>query len=186
MCACAQFAPADAELPPPAPVQLCFLPADAELNARADFRQYLSALLGTTPISTAAAQHNPCFYQPGVPVIPGEVCDVGVGVGYDFTPFSLQSAPGLQGGPVNLCDRNSIPLQERSACPRGAAQAAFRRAVATSYFKMTMLYADATGAVAGTPYGVQRQPCTVSVCWGVARRHRHVVKDEESRNSCLG
>jgi hypothetical protein len=36
---------------------------------------------------------------------------------------------------------------------------------------MSMLYADATGAVAGAPYGVKRQPCTVSlVCCAMAAR----------------
>jgi hypothetical protein len=139
---------------------MCFLPSDAEFNARADIRNYLAALVGQTTIAAAAAQHNPCFYQPGIPEIHG-ACDVGVGVGYDFTPFRLVSTAQ---GPVNLCARTTIPIAERSACPRiTAVNANFQSAVATSYFKMSKLYATPTGAVAGARFGVARQPCTVSV-----------------------
>lgn len=139
---------------------MCFLPSDAEFNARADIRNYLAALVGQTTIPAAAAQHNPCFYQPGIPQIHG-ACDVGVGFGYDFTPFRLVST---EQGPVNLCARRTIPLAERSACPRlTAANSNFQNAIATSYFKMSKLYETATGGVAGAPFGVARQPCTVSV-----------------------
>lgn len=87
---------------------------------------------------------------------------MGSGVGYDFVPFKLLSTPQ---GSVNLCSRANIPVEERSACPRAAgAGAVFRNAIATSYFKMSKMYADAAGNNAGAPWGVLRQPCQVRVC----------------------
>ena len=56
----------DVGRPGPTPVPMCFLPSDAELNSRADFRNYFSALTGTMTITAAAAVEMPCFYQPGV------------------------------------------------------------------------------------------------------------------------
>lgn len=138
---------------PPTPVAMCFLPADAELNARADIRNYLTALMGTTTIASAAAVQLPCTYQPGVPQIYG-ACDVGVGVGYDFVPFRLLST---RDGNVNFCARD---FTQRAGCPR-AVIAQFQNAVATSYFKMSKLYPDAAGNNAGAPWGVARQPCQV-------------------------
>lgn len=90
-------------------------------------------------------------------------CDVGVGVGYDFVPFRPMSTAE---GPVNLCARGNIPVEDKSYCPRGAGVISnFQTAVATSLFKMTKMYTTATGAVAGARYGVQRQPCQVcTVC----------------------
>ena len=59
--------PIDLPQPGPAPVPMCFLPADVEFNARADTRNYLMALNGQMAISAAAAAGaSPCFYQPGV------------------------------------------------------------------------------------------------------------------------
>lgn len=139
---------------------MCVLPSDAEFNARADIRKYLAALVGQTTIAAAAAQHNPCFYQPGIPEVHG-ACDVGVGIGYDFTPFTLART---EGGSVNLCMRKNHKLiDDHSGCPHPRDIVPnFHKAIATSYFKLSKLYADATGAVAGAPWGVARQPCTVS------------------------
>jgi hypothetical protein len=89
-------------------------------------------------------------------------CDVGVGVGYDFNPFKVVRLPN--GESVNLCSRATIPLESKSHCPRGpGALPSFQNAVASSLFKMSKMYATATGAVAGAPFGVQRQPCQVSM-----------------------
>jgi len=148
-----------AELPPPPPRNLCFLPADAELNARADIRNYLMVHTGQLlSIATAAAVNNPCFYQPGVPQNFGN-CDVGPGV-YDFVPFRLVSTAG---GSVNLC-RRTDPNLDTSSCPRAPiALRNFQDVLATSYFKMSKMYADASGAVAGARFGVARQPCQVCI-----------------------
>lgn len=53
--------------PGPTPVPMCFLPADSELAARADIRNYLMALTGQITIAAAAAVELPCTYQAGVP-----------------------------------------------------------------------------------------------------------------------
>lgn len=58
------FSPPPA-LPPP-PVPMCFLPADVELAARQDVRNYLLVMTGQMSIAAAANVHLPCFYQPGV------------------------------------------------------------------------------------------------------------------------
>ena len=104
-------------------------------------------------------------------------CDVGVGVGADFVPFRLLSTAE---GAVNLCNRASIPITEKSHCPRGASIVDnFENAVATSYFKMSKWYVDAAGVLAGTPYGVARQPCTVSLTEG-----RHAALSPHTLRQC--
>jgi hypothetical protein len=80
-------------------------------------------------------------------------------VGADFVPFTLLSTAG---GSVNLCSRTT-PFVDRSFCPFGpGVLKIFHDAVATSYFKMSKWYVNAAGFMAGTAFGVAKQPCTVS------------------------
>lgn len=88
-----------------------------------------------------------CDVQPGVPA---------------FKPFSLLSLPS---GSVNLCNRPGA-----IGCGPEP-QSAYNDAFATSYFKMSKMYALG-GVNQGAEFGVQTQPCQVSggcvcVCGGV-------------------
>lgn len=114
----------------------------------------LVAAVGVTPCAALLC----LLYRPEI----HGSCDVGVGVGYDFNPFKIVRLPN--GENVNLCSRATIPLENKSHCPGGpGALPSFQNAVASSLFKMSKMYATATGAVAGAPFGVQRQPCQVSM-----------------------
>ena len=111
-------------------------------------------------------------------------CDVGVGVGYDFIPFRLLNT---REGPVNLCASAGIDITEKSFCPRGASVVPnFVNAVASSYFKMSKLYVDAAGVMAGEAFGVARQPCQVGgpLVWLCSRLILDFQVDLQKDNVC--
>lgn len=127
------------------------------------------------PLAPCRINHNPCS-----PEVHG-ACDVGPGVGADFQPFTLVRT--LEGN-VNLCSRTT-PFVDRTTCPIGPdVLPEFQDATATSFFKMSQMYVDASGATPGAAYGVQRQPCTVM--WAEGGRQRHRAGRQECRESSPG
>jgi hypothetical protein len=87
--------------------------------------------------------------QAGVPST-GASCDAQRGIPA-FVPFRILT---LRRGSVNLCNRPGAV-----GCPADA-RTPYQDAFATSYFKMSKMYA-VRGVNQGAEYGVQTQPCQV-------------------------
>lgn len=144
---------------------LCFLPADAELSARADMRRYFSALMtagnngavidaaGLAGTSTRTFPFLACNRPRGA------TCTARAAVN---NPFRLLTAAGTAS--VNLCTKTFTFASgiTKQGCPANAnfPEANFHNAVATSWFKMSKWY-GINGVNQGTAWGVAPQPCQV-------------------------
>jgi hypothetical protein len=151
---------------------MCFLPADAELNARTDIKPYLTVLTTNNPAdiaTAAAATYN--FLACNPPACPlRRTCPPPTCRSIRYGPAAARPFTLLTTTPatsVNMCGRTLPAGVTREGCPAAGNnnQANFDNAVATTWFRMSKWYTTGSWIFtvnAGANFGVGPQPCQVS------------------------